>query len=387
MMRLPRLPFTALKLLITLLIAADLFALWVWATRPPLIYSEWLGLVGFTAEAPIPRLVAWANWEDGPRTPSGCLALFETGEVFFAAVFVFALVLLILILLAPRRTERPLWRRLSAPISLVKACAVRFRVRTALALIAIFGLYLGWEIQAWRTWQLRSNYSNQAALAANGEERTLSILKSRREQLAKVDQFVSSELADLSSRGFYRSKIALAAERLANKHRGEREISFLWATAVAHSDRRRKYERAAADPWSPVAPEEPLPAPILDAHHWLANRDYARALAACDELARTYPDLFEAHEESAWIRATCRDALYRDGKLAVASATRAGELSNWMDTHALAVLAAACAEAGDFTSAVKWQQKAMALTDQPASAQSLREALALYLAGQPYRQK
>src|SRR5262245_23994155 len=51
MMRLTRAQFASWKLLITLLIAVDLFALWVWATRPPSIYSDWLGQVGFAAES------------------------------------------------------------------------------------------------------------------------------------------------------------------------------------------------------------------------------------------------------------------------------------------------------------------------------------------------
>ena len=110
-------------------------------------------------------------------------------------------------------------------------------------------------------------------------------------------------------------------------------------------------------------------------------------LAAYDELARAYPDLVEAHSASAWIRATCRDAQYRDGKLAVASATRACELTNWQDTGALGALAAACAEAGDFAAAVKWQQRAIAMDSGARNAVNLQARLDLYLAGKPYRRK
>ena len=51
MIRLTRAQFASLKLLIAGLIAAELFAIWVWATRPPRIYSDWLGLDDF-ARAP-----------------------------------------------------------------------------------------------------------------------------------------------------------------------------------------------------------------------------------------------------------------------------------------------------------------------------------------------
>jgi hypothetical protein len=122
-----------------------------------------------------------------------------------------------------------------------------------------------------------------------------------------------------------------------------------------------------------------------EAYFWVAQRDYARALAACDELAQTYPDLVEAHEQRGWIRASCPDARYRDGKLAVASATRACELTNWKDTGALFVLAAAFAEAGDFAEAVKWQQKVMVLSTDEYHAAFFRDHLALFKAGKPYR--
>ena len=154
-MQLPRMSFTWWKSSITLLIAADLFALWVWAARPPMIYSHWLGLVGLSEDSPIPRLVAWAAWENGPRTPSGCWCLFEPAELFFAGVLLFVLLLLIVLLFARARTRSPLWLRLSAPFTWPKRwrsvsgshCARGHRDP---------GSVLGWEINAWRTWRLRS---------------------------------------------------------------------------------------------------------------------------------------------------------------------------------------------------------------------------------------
>ena len=47
---------------------------------------------------------------------------------------------------------------------------------------------------------------------------------------------------------------------------------------------------------------------------------------------------------------------------------------------------AKAAEEGDFTQAVKWQQKAAGLTTDPSAA-VYRDQLVLYKAGKPYRQK
>jgi tetratricopeptide (TPR) repeat protein len=129
-----------------------------------------------------------------------------------------------------------------------------------------------------------------------------------------------------------------------------------------------------------------LPQTEEEAADWLRLHDYRRALAVYDELARAYPDLVEAHSRSAWLRATCPDEQYPDGELAVESARRACELTNWHNPGELEVLASACAEAGDFGSAVKWQEKVLTLTVEPAGVQSCQKRLAQYLAGKPFRQ-
>jgi hypothetical protein len=59
-------------------------------------------------------------------------------------------------------------------------------------------------------------------------------------------------------------------------------------------------------------------------------------------------------------------------------------LTGWKDAFKLETLAAACAEAGDFAAAVRWQEKALELhTGDPKPA---RERLALYRQRRPYRQ-
>jgi tetratricopeptide (TPR) repeat protein len=79
-------------------------------------------------------------------------------------------------------------------------------------------------------------------------------------------------------------------------------------------------------------------------------------------------------------------ARYRDGPRAVASATRACELTGWKEPGVLDTCAAAHAEAGDFTQAVKWETRAIDLLDDGSRKDAFRARLKLYQAGQPYRE-
>jgi tetratricopeptide (TPR) repeat protein len=87
----------------------------------------------------------------------------------------------------------------------------------------------------------------------------------------------------------------------------------------------------------------------------------------------------------AWLAATCPNAKYRNGKKAVDDATKACELTGWKDSHSLDVLAAACAEAGDFANAVKWQTKAIERIA-PAAKAKLAQRLDLYHHHKPYHE-
>ncbi len=87
----------------------------------------------------------------------------------------------------------------------------------------------------------------------------------------------------------------------------------------------------------------------------------------------------------AWILATCPDPALRDGNQAVEDATRACELADWQEEDFLDTLAAACAEAGDFDAAVRWQTKALKRVSDWEK-DDFRGRLELYRAGKPYRQ-
>ena len=63
--------------------------------------------------------------------------------------------------------------------------------------------------------------------------------------------------------------------------------------------------------------------------------------------------------DRAWILATCPEASIRNGQLAVADAMKACKLNDWTLGSSIDTVAAAYAEAGDFDSAVRYQQQAI----------------------------
>ena len=114
---------------------------------------------------------------------------------------------------------------------------------------------------------------------------------------------------------------------------------------------------------------------------------YDQALDDLDEVIRFAPSSARAHKECAWLLATCPEAKIRNGELAVVSATRACELTEWNEPRFLTTLAAACSEAGDFTGAVKWQQRAVELlADKDPDRHEYRRLLDRYKGKKPYRQ-
>jgi tetratricopeptide (TPR) repeat protein len=119
---------------------------------------------------------------------------------------------------------------------------------------------------------------------------------------------------------------------------------------------------------------------------WSKKQEWAKALADLDEAIRLEPDNPEPYNDRAWLRATCADAKYRDGKQAVASATRACELTGWKELGVLDTLAAAYAESGDFDAAIRWQTKAIAMVRDGEDKSGFEARLKLYRSRKPYRE-
>jgi tetratricopeptide (TPR) repeat protein len=116
------------------------------------------------------------------------------------------------------------------------------------------------------------------------------------------------------------------------------------------------------------------------------RKEYDKALAEFGEAIQLDPTDPVAYNSRAVLLATCPDDKHRDGKKAIADATKACELTDWNDAEAIDTLAAACAEAGDFAKAIEWQKKAIELADDDDKPE-LESRLELYEAGKPYRQQ
>jgi tetratricopeptide (TPR) repeat protein len=94
------------------------------------------------------------------------------------------------------------------------------------------------------------------------------------------------------------------------------------------------------------------------------KQDYAKALADFDEVIRRAPespDSAGAYRDRAFIRSACSDERFRDGRLAVESATKACQLTQYKEAGCLEALANAHNLAGDADAAIAAIDKAIAL--------------------------
>jgi tetratricopeptide (TPR) repeat protein len=91
---------------------------------------------------------------------------------------------------------------------------------------------------------------------------------------------------------------------------------------------------------------------------------YSESLKEIDHVISIRPrrDAFaRAYSDRAWFRLNCPDQSYRNGQQAVKDATAACKLIDWKDEDMIDTLATAYAEVGDFDSAVRYEEKAVAI--------------------------
>ncbi len=120
-----------------------------------------------------------------------------------------------------------------------------------------------------------------------------------------------------------------------------------------------------------------------------ASGDPRRAVAQFHEVLHLQPDQVEALNNLAWILATCPDDTVRDGKEAVRCAEQACRLTAFKRVEMVTVLAAAYAEAGNFSQAVATAETAAKLataTGNTRFATINQQLLMLYRANKPWRE-
>ena len=115
--------------------------------------------------------------------------------------------------------------------------------------------------------------------------------------------------------------------------------------------------------------------------------EYAKAATDYQELIEINQKLFEAHDNLAYLLATCPDEKVRDGKKALEHATIANELTKESNCQVLNTLAAAYAELEDFEKATETQKKAIEVAVSDTVRDLLREHLTLYEQHQPLRDR
>lgn len=119
---------------------------------------------------------------------------------------------------------------------------------------------------------------------------------------------------------------------------------------------------------------------------WFDKLQYKKAIEDFNESVRLDPNVADGYNELAWLLATCPNAEYRDGELAVRHATKACELTNWkLDTY-MDTLSAAHASAGNFDKAIEYLDRAIELN--PNADKETRAAMrAKFKQGKPYLAK
>lgn len=116
---------------------------------------------------------------------------------------------------------------------------------------------------------------------------------------------------------------------------------------------------------------------------------YAEALKEYDYLVSLHPrsvTLARVLSDRAWFRSTCPNASFRNGQQAVKDAKAACSIMIWKDEHMIDTLAVACAEIGDFNSAIQYAAQALTVKGiSPDSTKLFQQHLAMFQQHKPIR--
>lgn len=117
------------------------------------------------------------------------------------------------------------------------------------------------------------------------------------------------------------------------------------------------------------------------------TKQYSKAIDDYEAVIRLDPKHARAFNNLSWILATCPEERYRNGKKAFEYATKACELTDWKEPTSIDVLAAACAETGDFEQSIRYEKQALQASGMNKQfGDQARKRLQLYEEGKPYRE-
>lgn len=111
---------------------------------------------------------------------------------------------------------------------------------------------------------------------------------------------------------------------------------------------------------------------------------YGEAIKAYKKAMTLHENPLSTYAKLAFLYSTCPRSQYRDKNNALKFATKACELTNNQNDICLSVLAAACAENGDFENAIKHQQVAIDLADNESKTE-YNKRLSEYKLNRPWR--
>lgn len=117
------------------------------------------------------------------------------------------------------------------------------------------------------------------------------------------------------------------------------------------------------------------------------TKQYEKSIRDYEEAIKLDPKYAPSQSQLSWLLATCPEEKYRDGKRAVALAKKACELTH-DDPFNLDILAVAYAETGNFSEAIKCENRAMASAAfEKQSGSNARKRLKLFEENKPYHEQ